>query len=109
MFHLTYVNTKGIYCNQTRNHQHQERNQCCQKILTANSSAERRKLLHSLSPAVITYVQVYHETKIHVIVVVIMERGKVSVTQRREENGCIQTEPHISSKQASLYFLVLTF
>ena len=86
----------------------QERNQCCWKVLTGTFLAARRKLLHSLSPAVTIYVQVYHETKIDIIVIVIMERRKAFVTQTWEENGCIHTELNISYKQTSLYCLALT-
>lgn len=77
------------------------------EMLTATSLAARRKLLHSLSPAVITYVQVYNETKIHITVVVAMDRRKAFVTRKWEENGCRQTELNISYKQTSLYFLLL--
>lgn len=57
------------------------------KNVTATSLGGRRKLLHTLNPVIITYVQPYHETKIHIIVNVIMERRKLVVTQRWEENS----------------------
>lgn len=84
------------------NHQPQERNHPGRKRFQC-----QKKPLRSLRAAVITCVQVYHETKIHVIVAVIMERRKAFVAQRWEENGCIQTELSISSRQTSLYSWLL--
>lgn len=84
------------------NYQPQERNHPGRKCLQY-----QKKLLHSLSAAVITSVQVYHETKTHIIAAVIMESRKAFVAQRWGENGCIQTELSISSRQTSLYSWVL--
>lgn len=72
-----------------------------------SEDAYSRKLLHSPSPAAITHVQVYHETKPHIIVGVITERWKAFVTQSWEENGRIQTELNTGYTQTSLYFSVL--
>lgn len=84
------------------NHQPQEGNHPGRKRFQC-----QKKPLRSLRAAVITCVQVYHETKIHIIVAVIMERRKAFVAQRWEENGCIQTELSISSRQTSLYSWLL--
>lgn len=67
----------------------------------------QKKLPHSFSAAAFTSVQIYHETKTHIIVAVIMESRKAFVAQSWEENGCIQTELSISSRQTSLYSWVL--
>lgn len=67
------------------------------------SACSCKKLSHTLSPAVIIHVHIYHEIEIHILVVVTMEGRKAFVTQRWEENGCSQTELNFSYKQPSLY------